>query len=195
MKRMLFTALTALTILAAAFFVVPSSNADGLRKSKASVTFNKDVAPILFKSCAECHRPGEVAPMSLLSYKDARPWARSIREKVVSREMPPWHADPHVGQFSNDPRLTQKEIDTITAWVDGGAKEGNPRDLPPAPKFIEGWGIGQPDLILKKPVGQTSTETSLLIPASPKTNTCRGLKRAQAIAELSITWPSSLLHR
>jgi Copper type II ascorbate-dependent monooxygenase, C-terminal domain len=151
MKRMLFTALTALTILAAAFFVVPSSNADGLRKSKASVTFTKDVAPILFKSCVECHRPGEVAPMSLLSYKDARPWARSIREKVVSREMPPWHADPHVGQFSNDPRLTQKEIDTITAWVDGGAKEGDPRDLPPAPKFVEGWGIGQPDLILKMP--------------------------------------------
>ncbi len=151
MKRMLLTALTALTILAAAFFVAPSSSAGGLAKSKAAVTFNKDVAPILFKNCAECHRPGEAAPMSLLSYKDARPWARSIREKVVSREMPPWHADPHVGQFSNDRRLTRAQIDTITAWVDGGAKEGEPRDLPPAPKFVEGWSIGQPDLILKMP--------------------------------------------
>ncbi len=151
MKRTLFAALTALTILAAAFFVAPSSSADGPAKSKASVTFNKDVAPILFKNCAECHRPGEAAPMSLLSYKEARPWARSIREKVLSREMPPWHADPSVGQFSNDPRLTQAEINTITAWVDGGAKEGEARDLPPAPKFVEGWSIGKPDLILKMP--------------------------------------------
>ncbi|MGH9938974.1 MAG: hypothetical protein ACREAM_22270, partial [Blastocatellia bacterium] len=149
MKRTLFAALTALTILAAAFFLAPSSSVGGLAKSKAAVTFNKDVAPILFKSCAECHRPGEAAPMSLLSYKDARPWARSIREKVVSREMPPWHADPRVGQFLNDPRLTRGEIDTITAWVDGGAKEGEARDLPPAPKFVEGWSIGQPDLVLK----------------------------------------------
>src|SRR6266542_789045 len=151
MKRVLCTALTALTILAAAFFASPLSRADGLTKSKASVTFNKDVAPILFKNCAECHRPGEAAPMSLLSYKDARPWARSIREKVVSREMPPWHADPRVGQFSNDASLTRDQIDTITAWVDGGAQEGDPRDLPPAPKFVEGWSIGQPDAILKMP--------------------------------------------
>jgi len=151
MKRMLFTALVALASLAAAFYASPMSSADGLTKSKASVTFNKDVAPILFKNCVECHRPGEAAPMSLLSYKEARPWARSIREKVVSREMPPWHADPRVGQFSNDPSLTRDQIDTITAWVDGGAKEGDPRDLPPAPKFVEGWGIGQPDLILKMP--------------------------------------------
>ena len=151
MKRMLFTVLTALTSLAAAFFLSPSSSADGLAKSKASVTFNKDVAPILFKNCVECHRPGESAPMSLLSYKEARPWARSIREKVISRQMPPWHADPRVGQFSNDASLTRDQIDTITAWVDGGAQEGEPRDLPPAPKFVEGWGIGQPDLILKMP--------------------------------------------
>jgi mono/diheme cytochrome c family protein len=151
MKRMLFTVLTALTILAAAFLTSPSSRADGLAKSKAPVTFNKDVAPIFFKNCVECHRAGESAPMSLLSYKDARPWARSIREKVVGREMPPWHADSRVGQFVNDARLAQAEIDTITAWVDGGAQEGNPRDLPPAPKFVDGWAIGQPDMILKTP--------------------------------------------
>jgi len=148
MKRAPFAALIALTILSAAFFLSPSGSADGLTKSKAVVTFNKDVAPILFKNCVQCHRPGEATPMSLLSYRETRPWARSIREKVLSREMPPWHADPHVGQFSNDPRLTQAEIDTITAWVDGGAREGEARDLPPTPKFVEGWGIGQPDLIL-----------------------------------------------
>src|SRR5215813_761257 len=151
MKKALFAVSSALTILAATFLVASSDSADGITKSKADVTFNKDVAPILFKNCVECHRPGEAAPMSLLRYKDARPWARSIREKVLSREMPPWHADPRVGQFSNDPRLTQAEIDTITAWVDGGAKEGEPRDLPPSPKFVEGWNIGQPDLILKMP--------------------------------------------
>jgi mono/diheme cytochrome c family protein len=151
MKRVLCTTLTALTILVAAFFAWPLSGADGLTKSKASVTFNKDVAPILYKSCVECHRPGEAAPMSLLSYKDARPWARSIREKVVSREMPPWHADPRFSQFSNNPSLTRDQIDTITAWVEGGAQEGDPRDLPPAPKFVEGWSIGQPDMILTVP--------------------------------------------
>jgi mono/diheme cytochrome c family protein len=149
MKRTLFAAGAALTVLAAVFIAAPPSDADGPAKSKAAIIFNRDVAPILFKNCAECHRPGEAAPMPLLSYKDALPWARSIREKVVSREMPPWRADPRVGQFSNDPRLTQADIDTITSWVDGGAKEGEPHDLPPAPKFVEGWGIGQPDLVLK----------------------------------------------
>jgi Copper type II ascorbate-dependent monooxygenase, C-terminal domain len=151
MKRVFFIAFIGLTILTAAFFASPLGSAGGLTQSKSSVTFNKDVAPILFKNCVVCHRPGEAAPMSLLSYKDARPWARSIREKVVSREMPPWHADPRVGQFSNDASLTQDQIDAITAWVDGGAKEGDPRDLPPAPKFVEGWSIGQPDAILKMP--------------------------------------------
>src|SRR5499433_2481780 len=119
-------------------------NSTSASSNSKDVTFSKDVAPIFFNSCVQCHRAGEAAPMSLLSYKDARPWARSIREKVVSREMPPWHADPRVGQFLNDPRLTQAEIDTITAWVDGGAKEGEARDLPPTPKFVEGWNIGQP---------------------------------------------------
>ena len=75
--------------------------------AKKEVTFNKDVAPIFFKNCVECHRANEAAPMSLMSYKEARPWAKSIKEKVVKREMPPWHADPHFGEFSNDRRLTQ----------------------------------------------------------------------------------------
>jgi hypothetical protein len=151
MKIALLTGSIAIAVMAAGYFADSAGSVDGVTKSNAAVTFNKDVAPILFKNCAECHRPGEAAPMSLLSYKDARPWARSIREKVFSREMPPWHADSHVGQFSNDPRLTQAEIEAITNWVDGGAKEGEPRDLPPAPKFVEGWGIGQPDVVLKMP--------------------------------------------
>ena len=124
-----------------------------------NVTFNKEVAPILFKSCADCHRPGEAAPFSLLSYQDARPWAKSIREKVVNRTMPPWHADPHFGQFQNERRLSQTEIDTITAWVDGGAKEGNASDLPPAPKFAEGWSIGKPDVVLSMPKDYTVEAT------------------------------------
>ena len=114
----------------------------------APVTYTKDVAPILQRTCAKCHRPGEVAPMPLLNYKQVRPWARSIREMVVERRMPPWFADPHYGEFSNDCRLSQKEIDLISAWVQGGAVEGDSRDLPPAPAFIEGWNIGKPDVVL-----------------------------------------------
>src|SRR5215210_3290567 len=134
------------------FAISSSANSNG----KKEVTFTKDVAPIFFNSCVECHRAGEAAPMSLMTYKEARPWARSIKEKVVKRDMPPWHADPHVGQFSNDRRLTQSQIDTVVAWVDQGAKEGNPKDLPPAPKFVEGWAIGKPDVVL-----QMSEEFSL----------------------------------
>jgi hypothetical protein len=115
------------------------------------VTFTKDVAPIFHAKCAECHRPGDSAPFSTLTYKDVRPWAKSIKEKVVNRTMPPWHADPHFGQFKNDRSLSQKEIDTIVAWVDGGAVEGNPKDLPPTPTFTDGWTIGKPDLIIKVP--------------------------------------------
>src|SRR5689334_22079121 len=119
--------------------------------NNAAPTFTKDVAPIFFKNCAECHRPGEVAPMSLMNFKEVRPWAKSIREKVVSREMPPWHADPAHGAWSNDKRMSQKEIDTITAWVDGGAMEGDPKDMPAAPQFAKGWQIGEPDITFQMP--------------------------------------------
>ena len=117
----------------------------------AAPTFSRDVAPILYKNCATCHRPGEIAPMSLMTYKDARPWGKSIREKVVERVMPPWHADPQAGHFENDRRLAQKDIDTIVAWVDGGLREGNPADLPPAPKYADGWNVGQPDAVFSLP--------------------------------------------
>ncbi|HJQ22266.1 MAG TPA: cytochrome c [Blastocatellia bacterium] len=132
--------------LCATFFV--SAHSGRATEKTAGVTFTKDVAPIIQKNCQVCHRPGEVAPMSLLTYKEVRPWAKSIREKVLKREMPPWFADPTHGEFSNDCRLSQKEIDTLVAWVDDGAKEGDPKDLPPNPKFPEGWQIGKPDLTL-----------------------------------------------
>jgi mono/diheme cytochrome c family protein len=125
-----------------------SGQASGSKPTAKTVTFTKDVAPIFNKNCANCHRPGEAAPFSTLTYKDVRPWAKSIKEKVANRTMPPWHADPHVGQWANDARLSQKDIDTVVAWVDGGAKEGNPKDLPPALKFTDGWAIGKPDVIL-----------------------------------------------
>ncbi|HYP30145.1 MAG TPA: cytochrome c [Blastocatellia bacterium] len=128
---------------------LPQESSGDARKKAAS--FNKDVAPILFNKCAECHRPGESAPMSLLSYKEARPWARSIKEKVLARAMPPWHADPNHGEFANDRRLTKQEIDTIVSWVDGGAREGSPRDLPPAPSRSEQWNMGKPDAVLTVP--------------------------------------------
>src|SRR5919109_1663098 len=114
MKNIIYSLITVI-LLALIFVILPSSSADTGKKESKTVTFTKDVAPIFFKNCAECHRPGEAAPMSLLSYKDARPWAKSIREKVVNREMPPWHADPRHGEFKNDRRLTQQEIDTIAA--------------------------------------------------------------------------------
>src|SRR5262245_21933516 len=116
--------------------------------SKTSMTFTKDVAPILFKRCVECHRAGEIAPMSLLTYQEVRPWSKSIRQRVAERSMPPWSADPHVGKFSNDPSLSQKEIETIVSWVDGGSPKGEDKDMPAAPKFTEGWTIGKPDVVL-----------------------------------------------
>ena len=111
-------------------------------------TFTKDVAPILYNRCAECHRSGQIGPMSLLTFKEARPWAKSMREAVLKHTMPPWLADPRYGHFENDRHLAQQEIDTIVAWVDAGAVEGNPADLPALPRFEEGWTIGKPDVVI-----------------------------------------------
>src|SRR5262252_2556665 len=116
--------------------------------ARATTTFTKDVAPILYRNCVSCHRPGEVAPMSLIDYQSARPWAKAIRAAVITRKMPPWFADPHYGEFANDTRLSKQDIDTIAAWVDAGAPEGNPRDLSAPPKFIEDWQLGRPDIVI-----------------------------------------------
>jgi hypothetical protein len=118
-------------------------------------TFTKDVSPIFQERCQVCHRPGTFAPMSLLTYEDARPWAKSIKEKVLMREMPPWHIDKNVGvqRFSNDISLSDEEISVIVKWVDAGAPKGNAADMPPARKFEEKetWQIGQPDMIINLP--------------------------------------------
>ena len=115
------------------------------------VTFSKDVLPILQKNCQTCHRPGQMAPMSLLTFRDARPWARSMKTKVESRQMPPWFADPAQGPFANDRSLSQTDIDTIVKWADGGAAEGDPKDSPPAVEWpSDGWQI-KPDIIVRGP--------------------------------------------
>jgi len=138
--------------MAAGFFVVFLFGAGaGSSKDATGPTFSRDVAPIVFKNCISCHRNGEIAPMSLMNYKEVRPWARAIREKVATRDMPPWHADPKYGEWRNDRRMSQADVDTIVKWVDGGAKEGDPKDLPPSPTFASGWQIGQPDQIFYMP--------------------------------------------
>ena len=114
-------------------------------------TFYKDVLPVMQNRCQECHRPGEAAPMALLTYKDARPWAKAIREAVITRKMPPWPADPHYGKFSNDRSLTRAEIDTLVAWADSGAREGDPSDAPKPAQFVDGWGIRKPDAVFEMP--------------------------------------------
>jgi hypothetical protein len=116
-----------------------------------AVTFSKDVAPILAKNCQGCHRPGEAAPMSFLTYQQVRPWAKAIKEAVLLKKMPPWFADPHYGKFRNDRSMAQKDVDTLVSWADLGAPEGNPKDLPKPIEFVDGWNIGKPDLVFEMP--------------------------------------------
>ena len=151
-------AFLALAGAAAAQQTAPAAN-------QPPVTFTKDVAPIVQRSCQTCHRPGAVAPMSLLTYEDVRPWARSIKTKVTNREMPPWHIDRNIGitKFKNDPSLTDQEIATIAKWVDAGAPRGNPADMPPPRKFeeLDQWFIGKPDIVI------TSNKPYVLPAAGP----------------------------
>ena len=119
-------------------------------------TYSKEVAPILIQHCAVCHRSGQIAAaVPLLSYETARPWAKAIKQKVLLREMPPWPADPKASlKFRNDARLSQRDIDTLVAWVEAGAPQGNVRDLPPIPQFEDGWLHPQglkPDLVISMP--------------------------------------------
>ena len=120
-------------------------------KATKAVTYSKHIAPIFRHKCESCHRSGEVAPMSLLSYKDVRPWLKSIEKEVKSRAMPPWSADPKHGEFVNDPTLTKDEYDTILNWIAAGAPEGNSEDLPPAKEWVDGWRIGTPDVVFEIP--------------------------------------------
>jgi hypothetical protein len=110
-----------------------------------TVTFNKHVLPILQKNCQSCHRPGEIGPSSFLTYESTRPWARAIKNAAVSRKMPPWFADPRYGHFANDRRLSDADINTLAAWADSGAPEGDPKDKPAPVQWTDGWNI-KPDL-------------------------------------------------
>ncbi len=112
-------------------------------------TFTKDVAPILYKNCVECHRQTMFAPMPLVTYQDARPYAKVMKQRVAARQMPPWNADPAIGHFRNDPRLTDAEVDIIARWADGGAPKGDDTDLPALPVMAEGWTIGKPDMVFR----------------------------------------------
>jgi hypothetical protein len=134
-----------LTFAAAAMTVAGVSSA--ANTGSAIPTYSKDVAPILNRRCVECHRTGEAGPMTLQSYKEVRPWAAAIRQAVLSRTMPPWHADPKVNHFSNDRRLTDGELAIVAKWAENGAPEGNAADLPAPPKFVTGWKIGKPDFV------------------------------------------------
>ena len=118
-------------------------------QSPATPTFSRDVAPILYRNCATCHRPGEIAPMSLLTYEQVRPYARSIRERIELGTMPPWHAQALPGTFLNERQLSTAEKETITRWANNGAPQGDLKDMPPVPVFPEGWTIGKPDTIAK----------------------------------------------
>ena len=135
----------------------PAANSD------SQVTFNRDVAPILFHSCSSCHRPGEAAPFSLLTYSDAKKHAHQIVDVTQSRVMPPWLPEPQDLKFADELRLSDAQIDLIRRWVEQGEVEGDPREMPPPPKFVEGWQLGKPDLIL------TATKPLVLPPQGTDT--------------------------
>src|SRR5215467_2424425 len=123
--------------------------------ARAAVTFNKDIAPIIYKNCSSCHRPGEVAPFSLLSYSDAAKHASQIATATAKRFMPPWKPEPGYGEFDEERRLTDAEIQLLAEWAKAGVPEGDPRDKPVPPQFQDGWELGKPDLIVKMPEAYT----------------------------------------
>jgi hypothetical protein len=123
----------------------------GMMAAPAPVEFHKDIEPLLQAHCQTCHRPGEIGPMALLTYDQTRPWAKSIRQAVLTRQMPPWFADNNAQHYSNDASLSAAEIETIKNWVDAGAPEGNPKFSPAARTFVDGWNIGRPDMVVEMP--------------------------------------------
>ena len=132
--------------------VMPAAPRGGQSPAPATATaptFARDVAPILYRNCVACHRAGEIATMSLITYADVRPWARAIRKATAEGVMPPWHADAPEGTFENERRLSASDKAVIARWVEAGAPEGDPRDLPPLPALVEGWRIGTPDAVFE----------------------------------------------
>ena len=151
--------------------------------AEGPVTFHKDVEPILQKNCQNCHRPGQVAPMSFLTYQDVRPWVKAMKAAVVTRKMPPWFADPHYGSFLNDRSLKQSDIDIVARWADAGAPEGNIKDAPPAVQWPTGWLI-QPDVVVEGPTTD--------VPASTKNNVVEWMTVIMPTGFTKDTWVSSV---
>jgi hypothetical protein len=148
MNRAQYSAFIGLVVVGGLLTAAGSASAQSPQRGPNAPTFSKDVAPVLYKHCTTCHRPGEIAPMSLLTYEQARPWARAIRDNVTNGVMPPWHADPAHGKWLNDRSLSAQEKDVIVRWVAAGAPEGNKRDLPKPPEYVQGWTIGKPDAVV-----------------------------------------------
>src|SRR5262252_5451541 len=156
--------------------------ADGSSSAPASVTFHKDVLPILQKNCQSCHRPGQIAPMSFLDYESVRPWARAMKAAVLARKMPPWFADPQYGPYLNDRSLKESEIETIITWVDAGAPEGDIKDTPTLVEWPDGWLI-KPDIVVDGP----TTE----VPASTKNNVVEWISAYMPTKFTKDTWVTS----
>jgi len=142
-------AAVALALAAAAFSETPLQTASSADAIPSHVTFDKDIAPIMFRSCASCHHPGEAAPFSLLTYADAKKHAHQIADVTRNKSMPPWLPEPQALKFADEMRLTAREIDLIQKWVEQGAVEGDARDLPATPAFPDGWRLGKPDMVLQ----------------------------------------------
>jgi len=170
-------------VLVAPVFVAVVACVGMALAAESDVTFHKDIEPILQRNCQTCHRSGQMAPMSFLTYESVRPWAKAIKMATMTRKMPPWFADPNYGHISNDRSLKQGEIDRIAAWVDAGAPEGDPKDAPPLVKWPEGWAI-QPDIILEGPVTD--------IPAAPKNNVIEWMEVTIPTNFTQDTWVTSV---
>jgi hypothetical protein len=155
----------------------------GTMADSPAVSFHKDVEPILQKNCQTCHRPGQVGPMSFLTYESVRPWARAMKTAVESRKMPPWFADPQYGPYLNDRSLKQGEIDTIAKWVEAGAPEGAASDAPPPMQWAEGWVI-EPDLIVDGPITD--------VPATTKNNVVEWMTVIMPSGFTKDTWVTSV---
>src|SRR3954471_2274447 len=139
------------TVGAAMYLALTAAAAQAPATTASIPPYTKDVAPVLFKNCTSCHRPGEIGPMSLLTYDDVRPRAKDIRDKIDDGDMPPWHADAPHGTFLNERGLTEQEKSTIFRWVANGAPKGDPKDMPPTPEYPRGWSIGTPDVVFEMP--------------------------------------------
>lgn len=148
-RRSIAATFTAMAFIGLALNLTARSSANSASAVNSHITFSRDIAPIIFQNCSRCHRPGESGPFPLLTYEDVRKHAKQIEIVTRARYMPPWLPSPQPAKFADEARLSAKQIATITKWVEEGAPEGNPRDLPPQPKFVQGWQLGTPDLVLK----------------------------------------------